>query len=499
MTKQTPSTYQRAIFDRVDLMDEQKIQGATAVKAVAGSGKTWTLVESMKRMTGKAGFFAFNKAIATELATRVPRHVTVRTINSFGFSTLRRTFRGMDVHNPPEGKLRTIIEMAMGEESEDAQARRAAAEVTRLSKLTMIDDTDAQQVRDLIDRYEIDCGGEEDWICEILPEILGACLQSTATCDFDDQLWMPVKLGLKPERYDWIGVDEAQDLSNVQRALIFGNHTGRILSVGDPRQSIYGFAGADCDSFMKIIRDTNAVELPLSICYRCPISHVVLAQAIVPEIQAAPGAVDGNVVNLHRDQLSHHVQDGDLVLCRCTAPLVELCLDLIRAGRKATLKGRDIGANLVSLVRRIRKHDGSMPSFLATLTHYRDKEVAKLTAQDKNSKAASLIDRVETLSALADGVQTVTDLVTKIGEIFSDTVQGITLSTIHRAKGLEATNVFLFRPDLVPHPCAKPGWESDQEMNLKYVALTRAKYLLGFVDDPDARERFEQRRRQLGL
>jgi len=57
----------------------------------------------------------------------------------------------------------------------------------------------------------------------------------------------------------------------------------------------------------------------------------------------------------------------------------------------------------------------------------------------------------------------------------------VTLTTIHGSKGLEATRVFHLKPDLVPHPKAEKDWEKEQEGNLKFVALTRAKQDLFFA------------------
>ena len=60
---------------------------------------------------------------------------------------------------------------------------------------------------------------------------------------------------------------------------------------------------------------------------------------------------------------------------------------------------------------------------------------------------------------------------------------GVLLSSIHKAKGLEADRVFLIEPEgaPVPHPMAKQDWEIEQEWNLRYVAITRAKKELIYV------------------
>ncbi len=77
----------------------------------------------------------------------------------------------------------------------------------------------------------------------------------------------------------------------------------------------------------------------------------------------------------------------------------------------------------------------------------------------------------------------VDELCKKIEELFSTTKSGVTLSTVHKAKGLENDRVFILRPDLLPLKREnQQPWEKMQELNLKYVAITRAKKALFFVE-----------------
>jgi ATP-dependent exoDNAse (exonuclease V) beta subunit len=87
------------------------------------------------------------------------------------------------------------------------------------------------------------------------------------------------------------------------------------------------------------------------------------------------------------------------------------------------------------------------------------------------------------LEALAEGLNTKDELIKKIEDVFSDSKkEGISLSTIHKAKGLESTNVYIACPSLMPSKSAKQQWEKEQEHNLMYVAFTRAKEKLIFLD-----------------
>lgn len=120
-------------------------------------------------------------------------------------------------------------------------------------------------------------------------------------------------------------VDEAQDLSKVQLAFVLGcvRKGGRLLFVGDPRQAIYGFSGADAYAVERIVDVTKATVLPLSVTYRCPASHVRLANQFAPEMQVAPGAAQGTVRRISEAVLAAHVKPGDLVLCRVNVPLIK--------------------------------------------------------------------------------------------------------------------------------------------------------------------------------
>jgi superfamily I DNA/RNA helicase len=55
------------------------------------------------------------------------------------------------------------------------------------------------------------------------------------------------------------------------------------------------------------------------------------------------------------------------------------------------------------------------------------------------------------------------------------------LSTIHKAKGLENDRIFFLCPELIPSKYATQPWQYEQEANLKYVAITRAKQELIYV------------------
>jgi hypothetical protein len=242
---------------------------------------------------------------------------------------------------------------------------------------------------------------------------------------------------------------------------------------------------------MDRLRDEwNMTELPLDVSYRCATSVIVEAQKIVGEatIKAKPGADAGEVRDMTMEQMLTEVTEHDMILCRINAPLVPACLKLIKAGKTARIRGRDVGAMLSALVRRSKK--ATIPELIAWTIDWRDDRMDKARKARKSDSAIQAIeDQADTLVAIAEECSKVAEVLSKLSEIFDDKKIGITLSTVHKAKGLEANRVFLFGPELLPAPWAKSAQEQEQERNISYVAVTRAMRSLVRVPLPPRRHR----------
>lgn len=159
--------------------------------------------------------------------------------------------------------------------------------------------------------------------------------------------------------------------------------------------------------------------------------------------------------------------------------------------------GKEIGSNLKSIVKNTKqdklnvdcKEDGVFVRLYDDLFVSRNKIMEKFGIDNETAMNSSLIqnklDMINALEVLAEGVNTADDIIAKIDEIFPkrDKKNGISLSTIHKAKGLEAENVYIACKSLMPSKSAKLDWEINQEYNLMYVAYTRAKKTLGFIDE----------------
>ena len=484
------SKFQQAVIDWVK--DHLNASGSLIVQAVAGSGKTFTIVQAAQYIPAKAKavFLAFNKSIATELGNKLPSHVESKTLNALGWAVIRyRIGKHVEIDS---SKTRTILNRLYPDTEENADVHSVRTElyniIGKAKSHGLIPpgmpiprgtyEATPERWLTLMDRYDVDPNGiGEDAFIDLANEILTASLEDRDTFDFDDQLYVPVALDLPCWGYDWIIIDEAQDVSHVQRTLLSKfmrrGGLGRLIAVGDSHQAIYGFRGADSQSLANIRRLFKADELPLSITYRCPRAVVEVAQRYVPHIECSDTAEDGEVLH-PKDWAVDSFGDQDLVVCRNTAPLIQLAYKCIAEGKQVHVMGREIGKGLVNVVKKVAgKRIKKIDAFNVKLDKWATAQKRKVKEGDE-AKIAAIQDKVECIAILSAGRETVAELIKAIEDIFSDSSAGTTLATVHKAKGLEAPRVFILEPDLMPSKWATQEWQQEQERNLMYVAVTRA-------------------------
>ncbi|HEY9711120.1 MAG TPA: 3'-5' exonuclease, partial [Oculatellaceae cyanobacterium] len=373
------------------------------------------------------------------------------------------------------------------------QQRRRLIELVKFTQLTLTNPYDTLALEQLCHHYGIgiDTEGNWDFLQSAVADILerGVYL-APEKISYEDMVWLPNFLDLPLSDYDFICVDEAQDLNKAQLDLVLRAHShgARGIYVGDERQAIMGFSASDHRSIGNIIQRTSALTLPLSICYRCPTSHIELANEIYPVIEPRPGAPEGKVSEIQISDLPNLVRGGDLIICRCFYPLIKIYFDLLSAGIPALIRNKDISGQLVNLLEQVfgvEPRSYTAEEFAKTLTvWYESQKAAMLSAGVEVMVIVGLHDRVQTLNAIYKGskCKSTSDLLEAITKLSKETKNPVNLTTIHGAKGLEADRVFHVRPDLVPHTRAAKDWEKEQERNLLFVALTRAKHELFFAE-----------------
>lgn len=473
------SQYQQALFDFV-----QHGQGHAVLEAVAGSGKSTTIKEACNRVSGSSLFIAFNKPIVEDLKAA---GVNARTFHSICFKPVLDSRR---VRQADADKLFKLTQqMLTGDDQHmyGAFIRKLVGLARNMGVGTSLQiDCDAVWY-DLIAHHDMQPDSEYAQISRAV-ELARALLElsnNTQAVDFDDMLYFAVRDGIRLPTFDFIFVDEMQDTNAIQRAIVrkLMHQNTRVIAVGDPAQAIYGFRGADSESMNMFAADFGATRLPLSITYRCPQKVVALAQKWVSHIQAAPNAPEGEVTRL--DSWDNKVfGPTDLVVCRTTKPLVQLAYRMLRDRIPVKIMGREIGQGIKTLINKMNARN--LDHLVERLEAFRDREIQKAIAKGDEGKADAVADKVNCILFIIDTIAEdsgIRDLMSIIDSLFSDKMQGTTLATIHKAKGLEADTVFWLNSSKCPSPWAKQEWQQQQERNLCYVAVTRAKKRLVLIEE----------------
>jgi DNA helicase-2/ATP-dependent DNA helicase PcrA len=488
--------------------DPAPAQPALIIDAVAGSGKSSTLIEILRRLpaTSSAAFLAFNKSAATEIEEKAKRAgldnsaVQFRTLNAFGFRALTTSNRRVNVDSSIVRKRlaqhvggweeKTFASM-VGKLVGAAKSQGLIPAGAKLQKKGLVDDSD-QTWRSLMAQFQIDPPGDDwnlvDKAISLARRVLVEGLRDLNNIDFDDQIYLPWALDIPLPRVDWLLVDEAQDLAPTQRAMLASSIRGggRLIAVGDPHQAIYGWRGADCDSLGAIGRDYNATTLPLSTTYRCPQTVTEMARQFVPHFECPASSPVGTITSIDTTEDGKKFdaiewRTDDLVVCRNNAPLVTMAYKLMRQRIPVRVAGRAIGTAIHALIRKLRP---TSPQDLVTkIAKHQDAMIAKARARDPDDeKVQKIVDECETALVFAQESETLADLDHMLSTMFADDGTGqVTLSSVHRAKGAEAPRVFILDYWRMPSKMARTAEAKQQEQNLIYVALTRARSELVFL------------------
>lgn len=474
-----PNEYQGKILAAVACSQKNLI-----IEARAGTGKTWLLQKVVYLLNAmnvsSVGYFAFNSKLAVEASEKLdPRMCSVGTFHSvlgqYWKSTQRNRCR-LDKY-----KLNRIVESHVPSPNEKGISKQEKAK--RLQLVRKVEEVVSKMkscllsAEDVAERFAVDLEDKELDLCE---DILEACAEATGTMDFDDMIWLPYRHRIKFPTKRVVLVDEAQDLNPVMVEALksgFGPNT-RFIFVGDRKQSIYAFRGADPYMMDRIQADFECDVLGQPVTFRCPQSHTRYIRSLghVPDFVSTENAKEGTLQSLSRGEETSWLDESWTVICRTNAPLVGLAFQLIRCGKKAQVAGRQFGEQIKNY---IKAHAGrSIQETLDNLEEALQKELEKLEksrSPNRDAMIQAAQDQFDCVEALAGFCQTtlVGELYEQLDNIFSDNVQGIHLTSIHKAKGGTFKRTVLLNYERIQLR-AETAEEAEQEANARYVALSRA-------------------------
>lgn len=514
-------------------------KGSGLLSARAGTGKTFAGVIGALLAGQQVLFLVFSKKIAQELNQKLQmlfpndpdlwKRAQAKTCHSLGFGALRKAFGKVEVNDQKVKNIlvslnlpttpKEIKELFTKKELEVSQTfANCIDKLVGFAKQSILgvrgsieDESEWFKLINQFDVLENEEGAYDNTkaIIKVAIEVLKLSNKDTKIIDFNDQIYLPLLIKEAAIQYKFpiVIMDEAQDANPARIALARAalRYGGRFGAMGDPHQAIMMFAGALSDALERVKRAFACEEFPLTYTYRCGKNIVRFANQWVADYFAHDSNKEGSVESVEEEKLIQLHKDllvpGNAMVCRNTAPLVEMAFKLIRQGVGCAVEGREIGNGLIALAMRWKKAK-SLTHLKDRLDDYLEKQVAKLTPKGEDAKLAAIQDKVETLGVIIEQCQrekkdSVSALVQHIQTIFADTIddtgkiikQTFLLLTGHKSKGLEWKTVFwLDRLNTCPSKWARKKEALTQEDNLCYVMATRAiERLIEVVCPPKAK------------
>lgn len=495
----TPTPEQVAIVDAARTRRESLM-----ITAFAGCAKTTTLELIANSIAPRSALaLAFNVKIKKELEKRFPAWFKVMTMNGLGHGAWQRAIgKRCEIDEKKLGKCVTAVcrEAGFSASPDQWAIIREMASAAMLMGLVprgfphkgLVPNTPETwaQIAD-------ESGGADATLQGLAHAALELSVKQSfqGVISFDDQIYMSTVFGGQFQRFELVMVDESQDLSPLNHIQVRRSAADRLIVVGDPKQAIYQFRGADSESMGKLrALRPEWIDLPLATTFRCPRAIVARQQRHAPGFTAWSTNVEGMF-----DQLPKKIPDAEpyptwsfadidirtqgsiALLCRNNAPLVSMAFRLIRQGIGCTMLGRDIGKGLVALAKKLLPQDDTpAEECMRAVADWRTRELALARANEDDRKAERVDDQSACLIAVLEtsGAPDARRLRMAIETLFAKDNARVVLATGHRAKGLEWDCVVHLDPWRVPSKYASKPAELEQEWNLKYVIETRTKHTL---------------------
>ena len=466
MTESLPPTPQQsAILEAVKTTNDNLM-----IVARAGTGKTTMLsmIDSAQRSL-PALLICFNKSIATEAERRMKATTTVRTFNSLGhriwadYCSKRLTLN--------KNKIRDIFKQLVDDSPRNDRKHMwslydQTTLVTNMARsIGYIPEGHAKVSKRLCTFSDVErrmdetiLPGVQYLVDEILTESIRQAYEGVI--DFTDQAYMPSLFGGNYPSFPLVMIDEYQDLSPVNRAMVakLCRHS-RQIGVGDEAQSIYEFRGADTNAMPDAVEQFSMEVMPLSVSFRCPSNITDNVRWRVPDIRASRDG--GNVIH----GSVHDINTASTVICRYNAPLVHLAMELLQQGRRVDVAGVDIGAKIIRLLGKLGDDSLPQPAVLSAIDDWQAER------ESLDSKTAA--DTAECMKVFARHGRTLAQAIAYAKHIFEAQDGEIRFMSGHRSKGLEFDRVY--------HLDAHKIKNTPQDLNLKYVADTRTKDTLVYI------------------
>lgn len=502
-----------------------------AIEALAGSGKTSTALMLTELTTTSDVYVAFNKSIQMEMKEKLKNPKTkCYTMHGLALSVMRYNLEKHHKQSELDNfKIHKIIdELFFDEYKNDKKlntleykeyVRDNYIALYNIIRLKNIEVLTADNIEWICDELGVFQSTSEfiahtsnqmlDWI-ENIDRLSLKMFEDENIIDFTDMLYITLR---KLQNGEWdipywllftnIYYDEFQDASLLHQKLIryFKRTNGRFILIYDRNQAIYGFAGADCKATDNVDRMFIPVEhFQLPINYRCgsDILKYVNRQFHVG-ILPRPNANVGNVIRIDESKLASKVKPDDFIIGRKNQQLISTALDLVKSGIRIYLSDKEIVSKVVKTIK------GTKQKTLNELTSYCNNFLQQYGELKESERKKFNREDVDLILILINhfckdhqlGMAYKTDaFISYVQNMINvDNPDAcVRIMSIHKSKGLEAENVFVLNEGRIFVELGRSKDMIQQEKNLSYVALTRAKenlYLVRCSSDEKDEEDYE--------
>lgn len=450
------------------------------INALAGTGKTTTLrlIDNSLPEALPTLYLAFNKQVVDD-ASGFRSKTVIRTLNSAGHRIWGQTCP----HNltMPKQKvgdlLREQIKELEGDDKDEAweEFSNITSAVGFAKSLGYVPTGKFPRAKRLIEEEDFFHAFETHH--EALSEVSRSLVNNTLTSsisaafagsiDFNDQIYMPALFGGTFPKFPLVLTDEAQDLSPVNHVLLEKLARDRLVAVGDPWQSIYAFRGAKTDGMSHLKTQFAMTAADLSVSFRCPSKIVQAVHWHVPSLRwSREGGRASKILN----PTLASFPDGCAIICRNNAPLIRLGFRLLANKRSVSINGSEIGPRIVRIMKRLGEPTLSKTGLRNAIEEWRNEKAGK------GSTTAD--DTADCMLVFADYGETLGQALAYVERLFAQR-GSITLTTGHKAKGLEWPVVYHVDPFLIR--------DTKQDRNLQYVITTRSMDMFYEVNSKDIR------------
>ena len=457
--------------------------------AYAGAGKTSTLVQVAIKYAGKSILYlAYNKSVKEDAVTKFPFNVDVETIHSLAYRHIGYKFR--EQLDACYGNLKTW-DIAKFYRITTYEAARLNASLELFCNSADPYPTVEHIVPDDLQRFDID-----KYTVGMVAKLRILWEDVTnGRCGMSHSIYLKmfqlagVNLG-----YDIVLLDEAQDTNPVTLAIFnYQVENGAIgFLVGDPYQQIYSWRGA-----VDAMSQVQAPTLRLSQSFRFGPDIAAFASTMLNRCFGEKVPLSGRI------DLASGVRSGaDLalpltVICRTNAGLVHSAYNNANAGRMIAVNGRDAFQETLKLITDIHHLQTGNRSAIDARKISMHKDFASLEKNVKESLDVELQTKVNIAKQYATTWPEVKEAILHMQVAPSNAE--VFLTTTHKSKGLEWPNVTIGSDFKALHkysdggmpllckilktPTQNDGEVHAEEVNLLYVACTRAQSELNINDD----------------